>query len=230
MDVSNFSQKKSEVFCQEKKKSRLNFQKTIFMKKIVSTLFSLLLFVGVATAQIADKAENISPLLIGEKIPETTLTTTKGENVQLSKIISEKPSVVVFYRGGWCPFCNMHLAEIGKIEKEILDLGYQIIAISPDDYVNLQNTSESGKLNYQLFSDAKGELLKATGIAFQLPPKYKEYLPTKTKGKVTEVLPVPTLMVLDKKGTILFEYINPDFKQRIPGKLLLSVLKNLEIK
>jgi peroxiredoxin len=200
------------------------------MKKLFLTIFSLILFLSSSKAQVADKAENISPLLIGEKIPEATLTTTKGENIQLSKIISEKPSVVIFYRGGWCPFCNMHLAEIGKVEKEILDLGYQIVAISPDDYVNLQGTSESTKLNYQIYSDAKGDLLKSTGIAFQLPQKYKEYLPTKTKGKVTEVLPVPTMMVVDKKGTILFEYINPDFKQRISGKLLLAVLKNLEIK
>jgi len=199
------------------------------MKKLFLSLFFFMLLLA-TKAQIADKAENISPLLIGEKIPEASLVTTKGESVQFSKIISEKPSVLIFYRGGWCPFCNMHLAEIGKIEKEILDLGYQIIAISPDDYLNLQGTAEKAKTGYQLYSDAKGELLKVTGIAFQMPKDYKEYITSKNKGYVAEVLPVPTLMVIDKKGIILFEYINPNYKQRISAKLLLAVLKNLDIK
>lgn len=180
-------------------------------------------------AQVADKAENVAPLLIGEQIPDATLLNTKGEKVQLATLLVQKPTVLIFYRGGWCPFCNVHLAEISKIEKDILQAGYQIIAISPDDYQNLQNTAETGKLSYQLLSDAKGELLQAVGIAFRAPDKAKEFIASKTKGKVTEILPVPSLMIVDKNRTILFEHISPNYKQRISSKLLMAVLKSINI-
>ena len=180
-------------------------------------------------AQIADKAENVAPLLIGEQIPDATLLNAKGEKVQLDMLLSQKPTVLIFYRGGWCPFCSVHLAEIAKIEKDILQAGYQIIAISPDDYQNLQNTAETGKLAYQVFSDAKGELLQAIGIAFRSPDKVKEYIASKTKGKVSDIMPVPSLMIVDKKRTILFEYISPDYKKRISSKLLMAVLENINI-
>lgn len=200
------------------------------MKNLKSLIFCVGLLLGSqVNAQVADKAENIAPLLIGEQIPDTPLLNSKGEKTQLSKVFSQKPTVLIFYRGGWCPFCNVHLAEIGKIEKDILQAGYQIVAISPDDYQNLQSTSEKSQLGYQVLSDSQGDLLKAVGIAFQAPEKAKSYIASQTKGKVTEILPVPTLMVVDKKGVILFEYINPDFKKRISGKLLMAVLKSLEV-
>lgn len=180
-------------------------------------------------AQIAPKAEDVAPLLIGEQMPDATLLNSKGEEVKLNALLSQKKSVLIFYRGGWCPYCNVHLADIAKIEKDILKLGYQIIAISPDDYPNLQNTSEKAKLKYQLFSDKQGLLLQAVGIAFQAPDKTKEFIASKTQGKATDILPVPTLMVVDTKGTIIFEYISPDYKKRIQGQLLLCVLKNINL-
>jgi len=79
-------------------------------------------------------AEDICPLLIGEILPKATLQDAEGKTVALETIIKIKPTVLVFYRGGWCPFCNMQLSSLVEIEKDILDLGYQIVAISPDDF------------------------------------------------------------------------------------------------
>jgi len=180
-------------------------------------------------AQIAEKAEDISPLLIGETVPEAYLQDMDGNAVLLQDILKLKQTVLVFYRGGWCPYCNLQLSGLIKIEKDVVELGYQIVAISPDEYQNLKPTHEKNSINYQLFSDPDAKLIKAIGIGFTTPSMLKAYILTKgQKGKTSEVMPVPTVLVLDQNGKILFEYINPKYKERISGEMLLAVLKTLQ--
>ena len=111
-------------------------------------------------AQVPTKAEDVSPLLIGEKLPEASLQNADGKVLKLSTILSQKPTVMIFYRGGWCPYCNKQLSGLVDIEKEILELGYQIVAISPDDYKNLKNTEEKEKIKYSVLSDQGGKFIK----------------------------------------------------------------------
>lgn len=180
------------------------------------------------SAQVPTQATDIAPLLIGEILPNTTLTAMDGTATPFLKIAQEKPTVLVVYRGGWCPYCNVHLAALGKSEAEILALGYQIVAVSPDHPQKLQTTAEKDELNYRLYSDASGDFVKAAGLAFQAPEKYGQMLLDWSDGKNTGYLPVPAVFVLNTKGEILFEYINPDFKKRLESELLLAVLKTLE--
>lgn len=187
-------------------------------------LFSLLK----SFSQIAALPEDISPLLIGETLPNEIILNDKDEQVNLYTILQAKPTVIVFYRGGWCPYCNAQLSALGDNETEILKLGYQIVAISPDDFVNIQNTLSENKVKYQLFSDPNGNLIQKIGLAFAAEDKTKTYIAKKTKGEVTDILPVPTVMIVNQKGEILFEYINPNYKERISPKLLLAVLQNIK--
>jgi peroxiredoxin len=121
----------------------------------------------------------------------------------------------------------LHLAALAEAEKEILDLGYQIIAISPDAPENLKITEEKDKVKYTLLSDSKGELIKMAGIAFEVPENYKSLINVHSNGVNTNFLPVPSVFIVNTDSTILFEYISPDFKHRISPELLVSVLKNL---
>lgn len=199
------------------------------MKKITLILLTIGISTTFLNAQIAEKTEDISPLLIGETIPSVELKTPKGELKTTTSIFAEKPTVVLIYRGGWCPFCNVHLSEIQSVQKDILKLGYQIIAISPDSHENLQATDEKNKLDYSLYSDADGTLIKAMGLAYKAPEKYALMLSEKSGGKNSEgFLPVPSMFVVDATGKILFEYINPDYKVRISANLLLAVLRELQ--
>lgn len=192
-----------------------------------NSIFIVLTFLSFSTfAQIAETAEEVCPLLIGEKVPDTDITSAEGEIIRLTELVKNKPSILLFYRGGWCPFCNAHLAEVGEITTEIKNLGYQIIAVSPDSPENLQASLEEQDLDYQLFSDADGELTRAMGLAFSSPEKYGSMLSNVSGGKNPGFLPVPALFVLDTEGVILFEYISPDYKQRIAAPLLLEVLKH----
>ena len=197
------------------------------MKKL---LFISLLFIG-CTNQLSIPlvAEDISPILIGEKLPNANFQNAEGEYVQLKAVLEEKPTVLVFYRGGWCPYCNVQLSGLVDIEEDVLELGYQIVAISPDDYKNLQSTIENNSTKYKLLSDPNGKFIKEIGIAFKTSSSLKEYITGKgQKGETSPVMPAPTVMIVDKKGVIKFEYINPNYKERISGEMLLSVLKTIK--
>ena len=111
------------------------------MKKL---LFISLVLIGCTNqSPIPLVAEDISPILIGETLPNANFQNVEGEYVQLKALLEEKPTVLVFYRGGWCPYCNVQLSGLVEIEEDVLELGYQIVAISPDDYKNLQATIEN---------------------------------------------------------------------------------------
>ncbi|MCK0109345.1 AhpC/TSA family protein [Flavobacteriaceae bacterium S0825] len=200
------------------------------MTKVKSIqLLLLFLFVSaIGNAQLPQNAEDISPLLIGETLPEATLLDENGKSINLNAEIAKKKTVLVFYRGGWCPYCNMQLSSLAATEKEILELGYQIIAVSPDDYRNLKPSVEKNKTSYKLYSDADGSFIKNIGIGFTPSEGTTSYIAKKTTGKTTDVLPVPTVLVLNTKGEILFEYISPNYKQRISPELLLAVLQNVK--
>ena len=189
---------------------------------------SLLLFMFVSSlvfSQVPENPEDVSPLLVGEKIPEAIITNLNGNDVSLQQILKEKPTVLVFYRGGWCPYCNNQLSGLAEIENEVLSEGFQIVAISPDNHQMLSKTMTKDEINYQLYSDKEAKLIQAVGIGFKTPESNKKYIFNKTNFEPSEILPVPTVMILNTKGEIVFEYINPNYKVRLDEKLLLAVLK-----
>jgi peroxiredoxin len=197
------------------------------MKKIFClALFAIGLSVH-AQNNLPKLATEIAPLLIGEKIPNVTLKSVENTDVNVTELISKKRTVLVFYRGGWCPYCNAHLAALGEAEKELLDLGYQIIAISPDAPKSLKVTDDKEKLNYLLLSDSTGELSRAVGIAFQAPENYKAIITKGSEGVNSSFLPVPAVFILNTNAEIEFEHITPNFKNRISNDLLIAVAKSL---
>jgi peroxiredoxin len=197
------------------------------MKKIIClALFAIGLSVH-AQNDLPKQAIEIAPLLIGEKIPSITLKSLDNTDVDLMELISKKRTVLVFYRGGWCPYCNAHLAALAEAEKELLDLGYQIIAISPDAPKSLKVTDDKEKLNYVLLSDSVGELSKAVGIAFEAPENYKATIAKGSDGVNNSFLPVPAVFILNVNAEIEFEHIAPNFKNRISNDLLIAVAKSL---
>lgn len=212
------------------------------MKKIFTktALYSSILLLGAcllfSTGAIAQQGNNeapqnpedISPLLIGEKIPEASLLNATGKNFDLNLVVSQKPTILIFYCGGWCPFCNRRLAGVQDIAAHLEKTGYQIIAVSTDKSEGLASSITKEKLSYTLLSDADLSLSKQFGIAFKAPKNYGEMLQKTTGGKdVDLLLPVPSVFILDRKGVIRFEFINPDYKQRLSPELLTAVSENL---
>ena len=193
----------------------------------------LLIFLGLlfiphfVSAQWAEKAEDISPLLVGEIMPDLKVQTTDGSQVSFHEILTKSPSIVIVYRGGWCPYCNRHLAAVGQSERELLQLGYQIIAICPETPEKLQETVDKNDINYTIVGDPDGSLMDAIGINFRAPERYSERLINVSGGKNTGFLPVPSVFITSEEGAILFEHISPNYKQRLSVEVLMAVAEAL---
>ncbi len=196
--------------------------------RMIAWLFLFSAISCTSYSQLPENAEDVQPLQVGDVIPETTLKTVDGVLVNLSKLVNSKPTILVFYRGGWCPYCNQHLAELADIEDQILDAGYQILAVSPDSPENLNKTLDKNEIKYTLLSDSRGDLIKAMGIAYQATFLFENFRSKGATGEKMDLMPVPSLFVVSTDGTILYEYVNPDYKVRMRGEELLKVLSALK--
>ncbi len=142
-----------------------------------------------------------------------------------------KPTVLIFYRGGWCPYCNTQLAGLREIETQVVQLGYQIIAVSPDRPEKLRESLQKHNMNYLLLSDSKMDAATAFGIAYEVDDetsqKYSQYGIDleNVSGEKHHLLPVPSVFIISKDGKIKFHYVNPDYKIRIDPELLLTAAR-----
>jgi len=184
-----------------------------------------------ASTKVPDSAQKVRPLLIGSPVPDIALETSNSEAFDLRGHVTDKPSVLVFYRGGWCPFCNRHLAGLGTIESKLTDLGYQILAISPDRPSKLAESLDKTNLSYTLLSDSRMQAAQAFGIAFQVDKPVLKMLANynidieEASGQTHHQLPVPSVFIVGKDGRIGFTYVNPDYKVRLDADVLLAAAK-----
>lgn len=199
------------------------------MNKII---YVLMLF----TSQIAvsqDQMYEVCPIKVGSEIPHTNLTNDQDQEINLSTLIGDKPTVMVFYRGAWCGYCIQHLAELNEMKEEIEQLGYQIIGITVDKAEKLAVSSEKAKSEIEVYSDAQLETITAFGLDWKVDntmyDKYKNEYKLDLEawsGEVHHSLPVPAIFII-KENTIQFQYVNPNYKVRLKPETLLAVLKTL---
>jgi peroxiredoxin len=203
-------------------------------KSLVLTLVSLLCIVSsLVYGQLPATNFDISPLLIGEIIPDVMITDSKGIQQSVVALTKEKPTLIFFYRGKWCSNCITHFSEeIAPIANNIASLGYNIIAISPDMPDTLVKTAKLVKLDPKLFySDGEGALSTGMGVSVQQSERSLARLSSYSGGKNKGYLPVPSLFIVGTDQKIIFEYINPNGPQsnlRINGKFLLTILQGLK--
>lgn len=196
------------------------------MKKTLISFALIALMTTCAWAQLPANAEDVKPLLIGQKVPSVQLKDSKGQTVDTKEILKQK-TILVVYRGGWCPFCSKQLAGLQEIQKEVLGLGYQMVGVSPDSPENLAHAVTKNGLGYTLLSDSDGSLIKALGVAFQVPKNYEPLVDKSSNGANKTFLPVPAVYVLNEQQEVEFMFVNPDFKKRLQPKMLLAVLKGI---
>ena len=199
----------------------------------IAMLFVLLTAVAdqAHAGELAASAAEVRPLLLGSAMPDVALQAVDGKPVSLKRQVDGKPAILVFYRGGWCPYCNLQLSELRLITKDAEALGYQMIAISPDRPEELARTLTKDKLDYTLLSDAKADALRAFGIGFRVDDAtIREYLGygidlEKASGQGHHALPVPSVFIVDANGILQFSYTHPDYKVRVPGSVIMAAAK-----
>jgi len=186
-------------------------------------------------AAVPTDANEVNPVEVGATAPNATLTKADGTQVKLHKLVSEHPTVLVFYRGGWCPYCNRHLAALGEIQDELRTLGYRIHAVSPDKPEKVQEAAAESVLSYTLYSDAPADAARAFGLAFQVDsPTYEKLLGygidlEAASGQDHHILPVPAVFLIGSDAKIDFRYYNSDYKERLSGEDLLEAARHSKI-
>ncbi len=200
------------------------------IQKLMLSILLLCTFFA-ATAEIALKPEQIKPLLNGQSVPAgLQVRDSAGKTVDLSALLAQQKTILVFYRGGWCPYCNTQLAGLRDITPQLQKLGYRILAISPElpaASAKSEQMTNDAALNYQLLSDANLQALQGFGIAYYMDAAtektYKNtYGITLTYDETGQaVLPAPAVFIIGKNGEIQFSYVHINFKTRLQPRLLL---------
>ena len=201
--------------------------------RTLSALIVSLVLVLAARAELASSPEAAKPLPVGASVPSATVRNADGAELDLATEVAGKPTLVIFYRGSWCPYCNKHLAALQELEPQLLALGYQILALSPDESAGLQTMKDKNHLSYRLLSDHGMKASEAFGLAFRIAPamveKYKTYgiaLPTVPGDPNARWLPVPAAYVIGRDGKVKFVYANADYQTRVSIEALLVAAKS----
>jgi len=206
---------------------------------ILSLVCSLSVQQGHAGGTVADSAQQIEPLQTGQQAPAFVVRSADGKSFAFNPESLARPVVIVTFRGGWCPYCNMHLSELRAVVPEISAMGIDVLFLSGDRpeqlYASLAaNTQEAiADLDYRIYSDADAQAAIALGIAFRASDRTINRRHDKGQdiGESSMerhgVLPVPAVFAIDQAGVIRFSFVAANYKVRLPADELLAVAKEL---
>ena len=182
----------------------------------------------IATGQ-ADRAAQA-----GDKAPVFTLKDADGNAHSSAALLAQGPLVVTFYRGVWCPYCNMDLQALEASLPELQKYGAKLVAISPQAPVNSRRSVRENKVSFPILSDTGNEVANAFGLRFKLPDYLIELYRDVFKNDLAVVngdpswtLPMPARFVIGHDGIIAYREVNPDYTRRPDPEELLPVLKKL---
>jgi len=170
----------------------------------------------------------------GDRAPDFELADPDGSLVRLHDLVASGPLVLTFYRGVWCPYCNLDLSALEAVRPELEALGARLIAISPQTATNSRKSQRDNNLHFPILSDPGAKTADAFGLRFELPDDlvevYKSFgndLP-RLNGVNEWALPMPARYVIGRDGVIAYAEVNPDYRRRPDPSELLPVLKSLQ--
>lgn len=179
----------------------------------------------VADSGVLERAVNV-----GDRAPEFHLTSVTGEDVSLSGLLRQGPVILVWYRGGWCPYCNIYLHGLQKRLSEIEALGAQLVAISTELPKKSLVTKEKGMLNFRVLSDSEGRTAKNYKILYELPGFVVQHYNlaaklTEYNGDDSYTLPLAASYVINTQGVVEYAYLDADYRNRAPIDDLIDAIR-----
>ena len=205
----------------------MNMRMTTLIMLVVMS-FSAVSMAAENREDIHASADQVQPLLIGMKAPAFTVRDVENKTVKFNAGAQTRPIVLTFFRGGWCPYCNLHLSEMRLAEEQLTDMGFEIWFISIDKPEFLLASLDDPDVGYTIYSDSALSATRAFGLAFRVDDELNEkYLNwnidlEKASGEDHHVLPAPATYIIGTDGIINFAYINPDYKVRMHPSVLLA--------
>ena len=170
---------------------------------------------------------------VDEAAPDFALPNAAGKSIVLKELLRSGPVILTFYRGGWCPYCNIQLRAYQSVLPQISALGARLVAISPQLPDNSLDTANKNALTFDVLSDVRNEVARSYGLVYSLPEEIRAALRSNNKalpsinGDESWELPVPATYVIARDQRVALAYIDVDYRKRLEPEALLTCLKSL---
>ena len=171
---------------------------------------------------------------IGQKAPDFELPNAEGKSIVLKSLLEKGPVVITFYRGNWCPYCNLQLRALQAILYDIYALGATLIAISPQVPDGSLTEDEISKMDFIVLSDQDAKVALQYGVTWQVPEFLAEHMRVDRKLDLEKVnngngnvLPIPATFILGQDGIVTWNYVNVDYRTRSEPEEIIEALKRL---
>ena len=169
---------------------------------------------------------------VGANAPNFSLPSATDETVELKRLLEDGPVVLTFYRGGWCPYCNIQLRAYQHILPDLRELGARLVAVSPETPDNAEVTQKREELEFHVLSDHGNAVAGQYGLVFPLSSDVSSMFEDwdinleKHNGVEGDEIPVPATYVIDEGSTIIFGRPDVDYRTRIEPEDILAALRS----
>lgn len=165
----------------------------------------------------------------GEVAPDFTLTNAEGMNVSLYDYLKKGPVVLTWYRGGWCPYCNLTLHALQDELPNIIASGGYLLALTPELPDNSLDTKEKHELQFEVLSDIDNIVGHQYGIVYEMTPEladlyHKKFNIYSYNGEENNQLPLAATYVIDQRGVVEYAFLDPDYRHRAEPQEITKVL------
>lgn len=169
---------------------------------------------------------------VGEEAPNFVLTNAKGDTVELKKLLKNGPVVLTWYRGGWCPYCNITLRSLQEHLPDFIERNAALVALTPELPDKSLSTQEKNELEFEVLSDINSEIGKQYGVIYKLAPDVAEYYKKgfnlkEYNGESSYTLPLAATYVINTDGKITYAFLDADYRKRAEPKEILEALDKL---
>jgi peroxiredoxin len=172
-----------------------------------------------------------SMLKVGDLAPAIVLENAKGATVDVGVLLKKGPAIVTFYRGGWCPYCNLELKAYQEILPQIVAAGASLVAISPEKPDDMVSTAEKNALAFEVLSDVGQKVGRAFGLVYDFTEELKSAyhgfnldIPARNGTPGEWALPVSATYIIDRDSSIDYAYTGVDYRDRADPRDVLAAL------
>jgi peroxiredoxin len=171
---------------------------------------------------------------IGDSIPDATVLNYDGEKTSLYETIGDRNAILTFYRGGWCPYCNIQLQAYAEMNEQFVAQGAVLVAISPELPSEALSTAEKNVLTFPVLSDTNNEFARQIGIVFELSEDLQKVYSDfgidleKNQGTTKWELPLSATFVINKDRRVTYAFVDADYKKRAEPEILLEQVKRIK--
>ncbi len=201
-----------------------------FMKQVPDEVATVM---QCATQRLHDSGIEAKALKVGDKIPSFSLPNAYGKKVSSDLLLAKGPLVINFYRGEWCPYCNLELKAFQDVLSEINALGAELVAISPNLPDSSLSSIQKHSLKFEVLSDIGNRYARELGLVYtldeQLQPIYKQFeidIPA-INGDDSYEIPMPATYVINSEGIVKMAFVDADYTKRLEPSDVIKILKSL---